>query len=79
MKFLSADQLEKVITLAIMSVAKGHIKSYSGDSVEIILESIASETAQHKKLILQATMNTLSILTKQLESENFDSLSLRYF
>lgn len=62
-----------------MSVAKGHIKSYSGDSVEIILESIASETAQHKKLILQATMNTLSILTKQLESENFDSLSLRYF
>lgn len=50
-----------------------------GDPVEVILESIASEAFNHKKLILQATMNTYSLLSKNTETKWFEVMSTRYY
>ena len=79
LKFLSADQLEQVITLSIIAAAEKVIVSRIGDPVEIILESISSEAPQHKKLIMQATMNSYSILLKHTKSSFFETIAVRYF
>ena len=79
MKFLSADQLEQVITLAIMAAGEKVISTRPGDPVEMILESISSEAPQHKKLIMQATMNSYSVLLKNAKSDFFGQIASRYF
>lgn len=62
LKFLSADQLEQVITNSILTASEA--QPQPGDAVEVILEAIASEAPNHRKLVLQATMNTYSFLSK---------------
>jgi len=68
-----------VISLSIKAAAEKVIATHAGDVVEVILEGIASETPQYKKLILQATMNSYSLLVDHAQSSNFDSFAVRYF
>jgi hypothetical protein len=62
-----------------MCVSDGTVISREGDPVEMVLENITSEAVTLKKIVLQATMNSYSMLAAQTDHKRFRLMADRYF
>jgi len=78
LKFLSADQLEQIIVFSLNAASQS--KDKDGEpSVAVILESISGEAVNHKKLVLQSTMNAYTFIAKNTDASGFDVMANRYY